>query len=148
MLTDRQFETKTAEMNTTEQMANDGLALLKQRLEGRKSLEMFQGWLKEREDRYRSRFDSELSTLNQMIEEAEQAISDCKKIASSEDADLLQSLETNRALFSLAPAALDSLLLQKVQLEKKIAEAIDNDEDVQSWNKSIALTKIRFGFTD
>lgn len=135
-------------MNTPKQIANDGLTLLKQRLEGRKSLKMFQGWLKEKVARYRSRFESELSALNEQIEEAEQVINDRKIIASGEDADLKQSLETNRALFSLAPATLAYLREEKAQLEKKIAEAIDNDEDVQKWKKSIALTKIRYGFTD
>ena len=135
-------------MNTPEQMVKDGLVLLKQRLEGRKSLNSLQGMLKQEVARLSAPFQSELSALNEMIEEAEQAIKDREKIASGEDADLLQSLETNRALFSLAPAALDSLREKKAQLEKEIADVVDTDEDVQNFRKSIALTKIRYGFTD
>jgi len=135
-------------MNTRKQIETYGLTLLKQRLDGRKSLEMFLGWLEEKEVQYRSRFESELSALNKQIEETERVIKDHEKIVSSKDADLKQSLETNRALFSWAPAALAYLREEKAKLEKKIAEAIDNDEDVQNWKKTIALLKIRHGFTD
>jgi hypothetical protein len=135
-------------MNTPKQIANDGIALLKERLKGRKSLNSLQGMLEQEVAGLSAPFQSKLSALNELIEEAEQAISDRKKIASSEDADLKQSLETNRALFSLAPAALDSLLLQKFILQMKIAEVVDNDSVVQNFRQSIALTKIRYGFTD
>ena len=145
----RQFETKTAEMNTTEQLVNDAIKLLRKRFEARKSLGEFEEWLKKEVDRLKAPFQSELSALNELIEEAEQAIKD-HKIASikDEDDDLKKSLETNRALFSWAPAALASLREEKDKLEKKIAEVIDKDSAVLNLRQIIANLKIRHGFTD
>lgn len=135
-------------MNTDKQIANYGLPLLKQRREGRKSLRQFEIWLEKEVAGLSARFESEMSELNELIEEAEQAIRDHEKIESGEDTDFKQSLETNRDLFSSASAALASLREEKVQLEKKIAEVVDNNSIVQNFRLCIAGLKKKHGFTD